>query len=136
MNRILAALLIAAATPAAACDAYVAHAASYHTDRAAIPGVQEVNPGIGCRIGRAEIGAYRNSYDDLSIYAVLDTSHEGLSVFAGVATGYERDLFAINGNMPVIGVAYHADAFSIRVTPTYADEKPGATFALSFVIGR
>ena len=132
----LATALAIMASPAVACDAYVAHVASYHTDRAAIVDVQEVNPGLGCRTGNIEIGAYLNSYDTPSLYAVYDTSHDGLSAFIGLASGYEQDVFAMRGGiMPVIGVAYHWDAVSIRVTPTYADETLGATFGLSFLIG-
>lgn len=128
----LAFIAALAASPAAACDSYVAHMASYHTDRTLIANVNEQNIGLGCRIGQVEIGAYKNSFHDVSAYVVYDSTHEGLGVFAGAASGYHDDLNSGPGGIvPVAGIAYHTEDTTTRFGPSYS----AATGNIGMVIG-
>lgn len=138
MLKALTALAIVAASSASACDTYVAHIASYHTDRDAITNVNEVNPGLGCRFDNGvEVGVYKNSYHKTTAYAIWDSASEGLGVFAGVASGYQDDRYVPNhGITPVAGVAYHTESTTIRAMPTFtAKGDAGMVLAFSFVFG-
>lgn len=126
-------LAISTCSPAYACDSYVLHAGSWHSDRNAITDVNELNPGLGCREGSFEFGVYTNSYADTSVYLVQDYTFDGLSLFIGVASGYEQDMMSFDGIMPVLGVAWHGEHMTVRVTPSLADGNLGAVFGLSFV---
>ena len=127
------------ASPAIACDEYVFHVGSYHSDREFIPDVNETNPGLGCRLGAYEVGVYKNSYSDVTAYAVRDWTHSsGLGVFAGIATGYQDDAAVSDHGVTVLGGAvYRGDYATIRVAPTYAKDTSaaGAVISLSFTFG-
>lgn len=123
------------AEKAFACDSYVAHLSSYHTDRDLIPDVNEINPGVGCRVGRAEVGVYKNSYADLTAYAVFDTDREGWALFGGVATGYHADTAVPDhGITPVAGVAYHGESTTVRMMPSYSVDTGNIGMVMSFSV--
>jgi len=120
-----------ATTPAFADP--VVHLGSYHTDRVLIDGVCEINPGVGYRFGNhVEVGAYKNSFCNLSTYITVDYSFDGPSVFVGLASGYEGH---VPGDVLVAGGSYHFDSgLTVRVGPSYNQEteKLGAVFGFSF----
>ena len=106
-------------SPALACESVYLHLGSYHTSDV-FTDPNEVNLGLGCEFNHLEVGFYNNTYNDLSLYAVLSTdSYYGLSLFGGVATGYEDDDFASDeGVMPMAGIQYQYSVHSFRVAPT------------------
>jgi len=138
----LAALTTAIALSAStvsACDSISLHLTSFHTDRDLIQDVNERNIGLGCRIGSYEVGGYVNSYDDLTAYAIRDFTHDsGFGLFAGIATGYQDDVAVPDHGVTFVGGAvFHADAFTVRATPSLNAETDafGAVFSLSLNIG-
>ena len=138
MKALIASALIAFAAPAVACDSYTVHVSSHHTDRDLIDDVNEINPGLGCRIGDYEIGGYKNSHHNPTFYAVRDFTHStGFGLFAGVATGYDEPHTLDNGLTVIAGVAYRSQFATFRVIPSYSERTGdyGAVVALSFSIG-
>ncbi|MEO1538511.1 MAG: hypothetical protein AAFR73_12360 [Pseudomonadota bacterium] len=129
------------ASPAIACDEYVFHVGSYHTDTDLIGSEveNESNLGFGCRIAGYEFGAYKNSYSDDSVYAVRDWGFDnGLGVFAGLASGYHNDAAApSHGVIPIGGIAYRGQHMTLRASPTYAEDTGdiGAVLSLSLTFG-
>lgn len=118
-----------------ACDSYVVHVGSYHTDRELIQDVNEVNPGIGCRFDSGvEVGVYKNSYGDTTAYGVWDTKSEGLGLFAGVASGYAKDVaVADHGITPVAGAVLHGEYTTTRIMPSIS-EKGDVGVVMSFSV--
>lgn len=72
--------------------ALILHLASYHFGAP----MQEINPGAGIRCNGYTSGAYRNSYNRMTIYAGRDFTRCLGEVCAGVkavlATGYRYDV--------------------------------------------
>lgn len=127
------------ASQALACDSYVFHVASYHTDRQLIQDVNEANFGLGCRIDSYEFGGFINSYDDTSAYVLRDFTHDsGFGVFAGVASGYQDDLGVPDHGITAVGGAvYRGEFVTVRATPSHsrATDTKGVVVSLSFSIG-
>lgn len=121
-----------------ACDSFVVHVGSYHTDRHLIQDVNEFNPGLGCRIGGYEAGVFQNSYDDTSAYVLRDFTHDsGFGVFAGIASGYQDDLgVPDHGVTPVGGAVFRGDFVTVRATPSFSRRTgtKGVVVSLSFSI--
>lgn len=145
MKNILAAALIAFASPVTACDAIIAHGLSWHSDRDFITDVNEFNPGLACRIDvdttvikSAEAGFFQNSYGDWSTYASASTASEGFGFFVSIATGYEKDVGAAErgGIMPAAGIQYTSGPVTMRLAgPTIgADGEKGIVAAVSFEV--
>lgn len=126
MKNLVAFALMAscAAAPASACDETVIHLASYHTDREFIQDVNEANFGIGCRVDHVEVGAYLNSYGEVSAYGLVEYSFDGLSAFAGLASGYEQDVSSFDGGIaPIAGVSYHFESgLTLRAGPSFGED--------------
>jgi hypothetical protein len=62
--------------------------ASYHFDRD-IP-YQEINPGVYAICDKWTAGVYRNSFNDLSVFAGYSLELGPFSIALGVVTGYGR----------------------------------------------
>lgn len=136
---IFALAVLCGAMPARACDTIGLHVASYHTDRKLIPDVNEFNPGFGCVIlgkdwGAFEVGTFLNSYNKASFYAIAMQRPERFGWFAGLANGYASDEASVDGVLPLLGIQYAADHFTLRTGPSLAaaDDQLGLIFTLSF----
>ena len=115
---LIASTLFAATTAAADADLII-NIASYHTSRDLIPNVNEKNLGLGLRFDdTVEIGFYENSYSELSIYAIATTpDFHGFSIFAGAASGYEKELISTDGGIaPLLGIQYDNGPISLKMT--------------------
>ena len=157
MKRILAALVVALALPAAAADVVVgANLVSWHSE----PGLEAFTPGLYVRTPGAwflEAGAYRNSQGFPSAHVGGGYSHAigrwDISVMVGAVYGYrdEYDWIYPDGSpafttydaprvrpMVVPSVGYRAaDGWSPRVFAI--PPKPGdaqSSWCVSFAIGR
>lgn len=129
---------VAFATPARACDTIALNVASYHTDHNLIPDVNEFNPGFGCVIhgqdwGAFEVGAFLNSHNKASFYAIAMQRSEGIGWFAGLANGYASDEASVDGVLSLLGIQYAANHYTVRVAPSLAarDNQLGLVFSLS-----
>lgn len=147
-GRMIRATLIAAllASPAVACDNVILHGLSWHSDRDLIEGVNEFNPGIGCRfdtdlsfIETVEAGVFQNSYGDWSAYTGAASSADGFGIFVSIATNYHKDLgVGDNGIMAIAGLQYVAGPVILRAAgPTHSavDGEKGVVFSASFDLG-
>jgi hypothetical protein len=143
-HHVIAAIFALTATPTLSCDALSLHVGSYHTDRDLITDVNEINPGIGCRFDdvalglSVEAGAYKNSYSDVTPYAMVIGSPDGLSWFAGIAGGYQDDVSVPDhGVTGIAGIQYATDNMTLRASPSYsaADGDYGLVLGLSINIG-
>jgi hypothetical protein len=68
--------------------------------------------GVGYRARGKIFGIYKNSYDDLSTYAVKQKRvGHGISVLYGAITGYRVPV------LPVVGLQYDAKHFALTYTP-------------------
>lgn len=71
------------------------HVATYHFKRDA--GYTEFNPGLYARSGQWQAGAYRNSQNRLTAYAVRNFEIAGFALSLGLATGYGKTVSLIGG---------------------------------------
>lgn len=134
----LTSALIALAAPAVACDSYTVHVASHHSDRDLIQDVNEINPGLGCRIGDYEVGGYKNSFHEPTFYAIRDFTHStGFGLFAGIASGYDEPHTMDNGLTVMAGAVYRGELATFRAIPSYSErtDEYGVVVSMSFNLG-
>ena len=112
----LAAILAILAGPAVAQDRVAMLIGSYHVG-AERGEFNEFNPGLFVTWDDWTVGAYHNSYGDMSLAVTREwalTDH--VDFFAGVAT--------YDGLMPLVGLQLHEGPFFMQVIPSdgrYAD---------------
>jgi hypothetical protein len=103
------------------------HLGSYHTDLN--NNYNNLNPGVYVRFGDHQIGAYRNSIRNNTLYYAHSFNLDSACRFqlaAGIATGYKTTL------MPLVAGVINFDTSSfvnrsklrVLVGPTLSDSKP------------